>query len=359
MRLLAGEVPDQYYAVTSRLSARGYQQTTMRVVAGCILLLGLPPALAATNPGSSHWAKGHWVFALIAVGTLLMASPWLRFRWPNRGVSTTVVTVGAIVLAVGCSLAADPLAGLLIATSFAFILGYTALFHGTRVQVVTVAAAGLTIAGLGYRIAADDLATGLAVVTPVAMLNIVVALGFRIIAELTVSTDSRTDVEPLTGLLTREGFDEMAGNLLGARNRGDDRYLVVVLLTIDAFAPLQSLQGSRATDRARIAVGQALRETVRRDALIGHFGDADFLVADTFTTPDPTPLVERIRGAVAGTPHGITASFGVVCTPLRPLADRPPHDVLDEVVALATTAMFGARRRGGNQAEYVIHESGL
>jgi GGDEF domain-containing protein len=118
------------------------------------------------------------------------------------------------------------------------------------------------------------------------------------------------------------------------------------------------LQGSRATDRARVAVGQALRETVRRDALLGHVDDAEFLVADTFTTPDPTPLAERIRGAVAGTTHGVTASIGVVCMPLRPLADRPPYDVIDEIIALATTAMYRARRRGGNQAECIIEEEG-
>ena len=53
----------------------------------------------------------------------------------------------------------------------------------------------------------------------------------------------------------------------------------------------------------------------------------------------------------------MTASIGVVSTPLRPLADRPPDDVIDEIVALATTAMYEARRAGGNQARYVLHPS--
>jgi len=358
VKKFAGGLPDQYYAVTSKLAARGYQQTTMRVVAGCILMLGLPPALAATNPRSSSWSNGWAAFLAIAVATIALATPWLRYAWPSRQVSTAAVVLGSVVLCVGCSLAADPLAGVSIATAFAFILGYAALFHGAPVQAFAGAAAAVTIVVLAVRIAADDLPTALAVATPVGMLCVVVGVGGRIIAGLTAASDVRNDIEPLTGLLTRASFDEMAATLLGARNRGDDRYLVIAIATIDTFSPMRSLQGTRATDLARIAVAQALRETVRRDALIAHVGDAEFLVADTFTIPDPTPLAERIRGAVAATPRGITASIGVVCTPLRPLADRPPHEVLDEVIALGTTAMYRARRRGGNQIDYVIHGVG-
>lgn len=354
MNPFSGGVPDQYYAVTSRLTARGHQQRTTRVVAACILMLGVPAALAATNPKSSPWGHGTLAFAVIALACLAMASPWLHYRWPSREQSTLVVMFGTLLLATGSSLAADPLAGLLIATAFVFVLGYAALFHGTRLELLVAVASAATVLVLVVRIAAIDLATALAVGIPVVMLNIVIGVGCRTIAEVTVADGARTDVEPLTGLLTREGFDEQAATLLGARNRDDDRYLVVALVALDNFTGLHSLQGGRATDRARVSVGQALRETVRRDAMLGHVGDSEFLVADTFTAPDPTPLAERMRGAVAATPQGITASIGVVCTPLRPLADRAPHEVIEEVVAKATAAMHQARRRGGNQAEYLI-----
>lgn len=359
MKLFTGGIPDQYYAVTSRLAARGHQQTTMRLVAGCILILGLPAALAATNPDSSPWGRGALAFAVIALACVAMAAPWLRYSWPSRAQSTAVVVFGTIALAGGCSLASDPLAGLLIATGFVFILGYTALFHGLRLQLFVAAASAATVLALAVRIAMTDLATALAVTGPVVMLNVVVAFTCRSIAGVDAAGDGRTDIEPLTGLLTRDGFDELAATLLGARHRDDDRYFVLAVVVLDNFDPLQSLQGSRATDRARVAVGQALRETVRRDALIGHVDDAEFLVADTFTTPDPTPLAERIRGAVAGTPQGVTASVGVVCTPLRPLADRPPYDVIHENIALATTAMFRARRRGGNEVEYIFEKEDM
>ena len=114
------------------------------------------------------------------------------------------------------------------------------------------------------------------------------------------------------------------------------------------------MHGARGANRATVAAGQALRETVRRGAVTGHLTDTEFLVADTFTTPDPTPLGERLRGAIASTPSGITASIGIVSTALGPLAARPPHEVLDEVIAVAVAGMAQARGRGGNQVHYTL-----
>jgi diguanylate cyclase (GGDEF)-like protein len=354
-----GRAPDQYYAVTSRLTALGHQQTAMRLVAMCSLMLGVPAILGAVHGSASFSGFGALAFAVLTLASIALAVPWLRYRWPSRAQSITIVVFGTIAMATGSSLAADPLAGLLIATGYVFILGYATLFHGPRLQLFVAAASAITALLLIGRIAMGGIGTAVAVAAPVVMLNIVVVVGCRIIAEVASAGDRRNDVEPLTGLLTREGFDELASTLLAARNRDDDRYLVVVEVNLDTFAPLKSLQGSRATDRALVAVGQALRETVRRSAVLGHMGDGEFLVADIFTSPDPSPLAERIRGSVAATPQGVTASIGVVCTPLRPRAGRPPHDVIEDVIAVATSAMRRARRRGGNQAEYLIEKEGL
>lgn len=354
MNPFTAAVPDQYYAITSRLTALGHQRTTMRVVAGCILVLGLPAMLAAANPRASSLPMGRTVLAVIPLACLAFAAPWLRYRWPTRGQSISVVILGALVLAAGCIVPINPLSGLLTATAFPFVLGYAALFHGTRLQMFVGAIAAGTILSLAIRIGGTDVPTALAVTTPVVLINVAVLIACRTVAEVAAAADKRTEIEPLTGLLTRESFDELAATLLGARHRDDDRFLVLVLVGIDGFTALQSVGGSRSTDRTRIAVAQALRDTVRRDALVAHVDESEFLVADTFTTPDPTPLAERIRGAMAAGPHGTTASLGVVSTPLLPLADRPPNEVLDEVIALATTAMYRARRRGGNHVDYVL-----
>ena len=63
---------------------------------------------------------------------------------------------------------------------------------------------------------------------------------------------------------------------------------------------------------------------------------------------------ERLRGAFASTPSGITASIGIVSTALGPLNERPPDDVLSEVIGAASAAMAQARRDGGNQVHYIF-----
>ena len=348
-------MPDQYYAVTTRLTTQGRQRTAMRVVAGCILTLGLPAALAAANPDASDIPGGRVLLAVAPVACVALASPWLRYRWPTRAQASAAVILGTLLLAAGCIVPVNPFSGLLIATAFAFVLGYSVLFHGSRLQMFVATVAAGTIGWLLIAIARTDLPTALAVTTPVILINVAVVVACRIIAELSPAGVGHTDVDPLTGLLTRRSFDELAATMLGARTRGDDRFLVVIVAGVDSFAARVSVQGRRDADRVRVAAAQALRDTVRRDALLGQIDEAEFLIAEIFTTPDPTPLAERVRGALAAVPGGVTASVGVVTTASGPLSDRPPYEVLEEMIALATTAMFRARRRGGNQAEYLLN----
>lgn len=354
MGIFAAAVPDHYYAITTRLAARGHQRTTMRVVAGCILTLGLPAMLAATNPRASDIPGGRALLAIIPLACVALAGPWLSYRWPTRAQSTTIVVMGAILLAAGCVVAINPFSGLLTATAFPFILGFAALFHRTMLQVFVSTVAACTIVWLAIKIAMTDVPTALAVTTPVILINVAVLAACRIIADVATAEVGSTDVEPLTGVLTRQAFDELAATLLGARSRDDDRFLVVMVVSMDGYAAWISLQGRRGADQARVAAAHAVRETVRRDALVGCVGEADFVIADIFTTPDPGPLTERIRGALAAIPGTVTASIGVVSTPLGPLVDKPPHEVTDQMIALASAAVLRARRRGGNRAEYLL-----
>lgn len=354
LRLRAGTAPDQYHAFTARLAAGGYQRITMRVVAGCILALGVPSLLAGVAPHSPPWPGFRLIYAVIALMCIGLAVPWLRYRWPTRRESGVVVVIGTIALAGGCLATIDPVAGMVIASAFVFVLGFTALFHSSELIAFVASVAALTVIWLMARIAAKDLATAVAVTTPVVLLCVVATFACRMIATVGASADAAAGVEPVTGLLTRESFYGRAATLIGSRHRDDDRYFVVVVVGIDNLTAIESMQGERGSIAARVAAGQALRETVRRDAVLAHTDAADFLIAETFTVADPRPLVDRVLGAVAATPSGITASVGVVSTPLRPLTERSPDEVLDEIIALAMTAMREARSAGGNEARYVM-----
>jgi GGDEF domain-containing protein len=335
---------DQYYAFTARLAAAGHQATAMGVVRVCLIGLSLAPLLAAFNPASTIGPRGQLVLAAIFVACGFLAVPWLRYRWPSRTQSMIVVVIGSI--------AADPMAGMLIAVAFSLLLCYTTLFHNARLLAFVSTLAALTIASLAFRIAAADVPTAFAVVTPTVLLDVVLVYILRIVAKFGGAENTQIDVEPVTGLLSREAFYERCSALLGASNRNDDRYLVIGVIAIDNLSAITGIHGDRGSTQVRVAAGQALRETVRHSAVVGHLDEAEFLVADAFTTPDPAPLIDRILGAIAATPSGITASIGVVSTPLRPLTERPPYEVMDQVITLATEAMAQARRGGGNQARY-------
>ena len=159
--------------------------------------------------------------------------------------------------------------------------------------------------------------------------------------------------EPLTGLFNRDGFYEKATTLLASRSRGDDRFLAIAVVNLDTFSLVGEFSGLTGSNRARVEIAARLRETARRDAVLAHIADSEFVIGDLFDSDDASALVERVRGTVSGSPSRLSASIGVVTTALAPLVQLPPHDVLDELLSIATNAMYESRKCGGNQVTYV------
>ncbi|MDT5068065.1 MAG: hypothetical protein QOK02_4220 [Mycobacterium sp.] len=346
---------DHYYWLTAILAARGLQASTCRVVAGVIAALGVVPMISVVSPLGPRGLTGQVLAAVVTACCVVMALRWLRHRWPSRAESAACVVVGTVCICVACLIPASPVAGLLGASSFGVLSAYVTCFHGGRLLAFTWAVAVGTLTVLAIRLAPLDTALAIGSVCLVALVNVfavaVCRAGIRLIGE-DVETDQ---LEPLTGLLDRDAFYERTATLLAARHRDDDRYLVLVIVNIDGFSLITGMSGERGGDLARVAVGTAVRSCVRHNAVVAHVSEDDFVIADTFTTPDASPLVERVRSAVANTPSRLTASVGVVSTPLRPLMHLPPDDVVDEVMTIAATAMFEARKAGGNRARFVVN----
>lgn len=345
---------DQYYWFTAVLAARGLQPAACRLVAVCIAALGLvPSALLASRLGPQ--TPGTRILAIaIGVCCLAMAALWLREHWPTRAQSLICVVVGSFATGASTLIVSGPIAGFLGATTFVVLTVFVVCFHTVRLLAVTWTIAAVVLAVLFVRLSSRDLALAVAAVIVVVLLNVFVAFACRAVIKLIQPDAHHSDIEHLTGLLHRDAFYRGVATLLASRSRSADQFLVVVAVNIDSFSLLLGLTGSRGGNRARVTVGQALRETVRHNAIVAHVSDDDFLVADTFTTADASPLVERIRGAIAVTPQRLTASIGVVCTPLPPLAAEPPDEVVDKLISIATTAIEQARMAGGNQVRYVL-----
>lgn len=347
---------DQYYWFTAVLAARGLQSASCRLVAVCIAILGLVPvALMTSRLGPQGTGR---IIALVVLGVCLaMAVLWVRHHWPTRAQSLFCVIVGSFAIGVSALIEASPLIGFLGATTYVVLTAFVVFFHTPRLLAVTWAVATAVLAVLFVRLASTDLALAVCATGVVILLNVFVAFACRAAIKLIQPDAHHGDIEQLTGLLHRDAFYRGVATLLASRSRSDDQYLVVVAVNIDSFSLLLGLTGARGGNRARVTVGQALRETVRHNAIVAHVSDDDFLVADTFTTADASPLVERIRGAITVTPQRLTASIGVVCTPLAPLAAEPPDEVVDRLISIATTAIEQARMAGGNQVRYVLRPS--
>ncbi|MCG5434477.1 GGDEF domain-containing protein [Mycobacterium sp. MYCO198283] len=351
--------PDHYYWLTAFLAGRGAQRGTCRVVAATVFGFGLVALGSIGSPSGPTGDLRQGVAAAIVIGSVLMALAWLRGQWLSRSQSICFVLLSMAGIAAGCLVQTDPFNGLFGGTAFAVLAGYVAFFHTPRYLALNLLVAASTAGVLALRLVQEGGDVRLAVSTLLflAVINAAVPFACQALVHLLGINVLNGDIDPLTGLLNREAFYRAAAGFIASRNRDDDRHLVIVVISLDNFTLLTHTDGEVSGNWAHVAVGQTLRETTRRGAVVAHVAEAEFVVADSFPSPDATPLVERVRSAIATTPPRTTASVGVASTPLRGLAQYPPQDVLDELLAIAEGAMRDARRAGGNQSRQVVRAS--
>ncbi|AHC23237.1 MULTISPECIES: GGDEF domain-containing protein [Mycobacteriaceae] len=345
---------DHYDWLTAYLAARDLQVPTSRVVAALIGSLGVISVLVtAMSSGLQHSFRFALAVVLLVVCTAMVLM-WSRSDWPPRWQSQVCLAAGTVLIAATCVSDPDPVLGLLGSVAFTVTTGYAVIFHSRRwligVWVVQLA----TLIVLAWRLVSIDYGLAVASVVFVVLINAFMVFACELVLRLIGSEKPHGEIEPLTGLLNRDAFYDSVATLIGSRSRHDDRYLILIVVNLDSFSLLTAMSGKTGGNRARVAIGQRLRETVRGDAVIGHQGDAEYLVADVFTTPDPTPLAERILGTIKSAPYQLTASLGVVSTPLKPLTEQASHDVLDELLTIGTGAMYEARKSGGNQFRLLL-----
>lgn len=348
---------DHYYLVTGMPAARGVQGWGGRLVAVSLAVLGLAPvALVAGGLGFANLLSR--VAAAVALAACLAASLlWLRSGWPTRAQSLSSVIVGSAAVAVSALIAADPIVGFFGTAAFVVITAWAVFFHTPRLLVVTWTIIALVVVVLFARTEQTDFAPAVWATAMVVAVNGAAAAGCWAVVRLIQPDSSLGDVDKLTGLLHREAFYRRIATVLASRSRSHDQYLVLVAVKIDSFSLLSGEKGDRAGLQVRVSAAQALRGTVRHNAVVAHIADDVFLVADTFTTTDASPLVERIRGALIVAPQRLTASIGVVCTPLAPLAVEPPDNVVDTLIEVAAAAIEEARGAGGDQVRYIVMPS--
>lgn len=344
---------DHYYARTALLAAQGQQTRMRRIMMAMIACLALVPLMLALTPVGPPGMSRYAGIAVCGLG-LLMAWRWRRRQWPSRNQSLLIVTIGLVGIAASCVMMTDPIDGLLGSAAFSLVATYVAFLHSHRVLVLTWVASGIVIAYLAVRVALTDLWLGLCGVIVSTLVVLTTSTFCRMAVDLLDHDNFQhpDEIDPLTGLLNRDAFNMHAATMLGSASRHDDQFLVILAIGIDDMSLLGDMDGSHSTIHAQVAVGQALRETIRHRVPLAHVSDSEFLIADVFKINDPSPLVDRIRVAINTTPMRLTASIGAASGALAPLTALPTEQVIDALVDLATDAMDQSRAAGGNQTAY-------
>lgn len=355
MRMPTISGDDHYHWLTALVSSHQFEKPACRLIALTAFLLGIIPLLLIrAEPG--HHPTGAVVVACgIALCATAIALLWAIRCWPTREQSCASAIVATVCVAAAVAVIPDPLVAVLGAMAFAGPAGFSALFLTRRLLLATWAVAAVSLAAAAWRLGAADPLLAAAVVPMVVLVNLFAGCAWLLSMYLNDSKVSSMLIDPLTGLLNRTAFDEQISTVLGARERSHDRHLVIAVISVDTYGLLMSMGDSAKADRACITAARQLRGTVRRDAVLAHRGDGDFLVADLFVAEDPSGMLERLRGTLTDRPAKLSASIGAISTPLTPLIGHPVNDVIDELLHLADQARLGARGAGGNAARCTIN----
>jgi diguanylate cyclase len=342
--------PDHFDWLTGYLQAHGLSANTRRVLAGISASLALWPVNVLWGQTPFYPRLALTVSVLGGLAGLGMAMLWLS-RWPTRRQSIAFAMTGSASVAAACLWQIQPIVALMTCSALAVSGGYVAFFHTSRyvalnfglagavgaVEVVRLVFAGeTTLAFSGYFLVLE-----LNVIVPFAIQIVVRSLGVDLL---------RANRDPLTGLLNRRACDRaVIGRMLAG---GDHTFLAVAMIDLDRFKAVNDSQGHAAGDKALVSAARALTAACRDTSVIGRVGGEEFLIADVVKTQPGQGWGRWLCNAVAAIPAPVTASVGTATLPLRSVGCDDVERAFRQLVADADTAMYEAKRCGGNQARH-------
>lgn len=338
--------PDQFEWVTKFLQQRGLLRSAR-------LLMAIVTASSALTPISFLARMQHPPLGALLVGAVAvvvsgsMTYYWLT-GWPSR-VQSLVASVAGALCVVGWSLVQQrPAIAALACTALAIIGSYIAFFHNTRVLLFNmVLALGVTPIAV-YRLANHvDWPTAAAAFWIIWLLNLAAPLAIRAMSRAMADYAMRAEQDALTGLLNRRAFvDALRGQLSASLS------MSLLMVDLDNFKRVNDTHGHLAGDRALLHVAELLRLHLPDSAAICRAGGEEFLAAFGSASADAPAVAGQLCAAIEDSGRAITASIGVVTADYRRAADSSDADFIDDLVEAADSAMYAAKRRGGNRVAH-------
>lgn len=238
----------------------------------------------------------------------------LRQRWvaiePAPRVTLALTLFGVVAVAVG-----DYLTGpyLVFATFYLIPVVVAAWFRGLRLALV-IAVCAVCSGVIGTAIHSEELSP------PVYLWNETFRFVTYLFAAVTVSAvrnalrsiDAMASTDPLTGLLTRRRYHELAATEI-ARSRRSADPISLVYVDVDDLKQTNDRSGHDAGDRMLVAFAEAARSTLRSTDLLARLGGDEF----SFLLPDTDraaahDTIQRLQQRLATEAVPIRFSAGIV-----------------------------------------------
>lgn len=290
-----------------------------------------------------------WIACAGGVAGLLL----FVWRWPTRAQSVAFALALNASIALACLAYPNPLAGMIGCIAFATSGAYIAFFQTTGLVLYNfiVAAAVASIQALRLAMSGHPALAGVDLWLVIEV-NIALPVAIHALVRSVAGDLLRADRDPLTNLLNRRAFNNKMLGLIATR-RNVDTHLVAVVIDLDNFKALNDAHGHVAGDQALVDVAQAL--LVLADdyqAALARSGGEEFFLAAISSDCNAETLATCACDAVATSPAAVTASVGTACAQLDDDTLAQPRTLLEDLITAADTAMYRAKRRGGNQTHH-------
>jgi len=166
-------------------------------------------------------------------------------------------------------------------------------------------------------------------------------------SRLYAQAEQRARMDGLTGLLNRRSLDEMINSEIGRHSRYGGVFSLIIL-DLDSFKAFNDNHGHLAGDKLLRQVGNIMKRAIRSADQAFRYGGDEFAILLPQTTIEAAyPVAERVRKRVASEVKTeytlVTASLGIANWPADGIGPN-------EIIAAADTALYHAKRNGGNQS---------
>jgi len=222
-------------------------------------------------------------------------------------------------------------------------LSLAVLFSLSAVQFLSKPFAAVLLGGAGDN-AQAYLASNYAVYSQSLGAILVVGTGLLVLwslfHDMLEAVTTRSETDPLSGLLNRRGFEDRARLKL----ERDTLPATLILADLDAFKAINDRHGHHVGDEVIIDFARLL-QSIAPGQIAGRLGGEEFaLFLPDIDLDAAHQLADTLRLTFAGQPVGT----GVSCTASFGVAERMPGEDLIGLRVRADAALYAAKRSGRN-----------